>query len=98
MPRLSKKEVLRIAKLASISLSSEQAERFRVQLEKVIDYVRQLDEVNTEGVEPTSQTTGIVNNLRQDVSDPSECLSQEEALSEAKNTHNGYFVVERIIE
>ena len=52
----------------------------------------------TEGVEEISQTTGITNRFREDKVDFKRILSQKEALSNGKLTHNGFFVVKAIFE
>ena len=66
MAKLSKKYVEHIAKLSKLKLSESEKEKFASQLSGVIEYVEQLDEVDTEGVEPTSQVTGLENIYRED--------------------------------
>lgn len=63
---LSKDKVEHVAKLARLELSDENAERFSSQLSDVLSYMEILDEVNTEGVEPTLQVTGLINVSRED--------------------------------
>lgn len=98
MAKLTKDEVLHVAKLANLSLSEAEVEKFATQLSGVIDHIGQLSEVDTAGVEPTSQTTGLENVSRDDkvVSDAS--LSQEQATSGTDKTYNGYFKVEAILK
>ncbi len=88
--------VSHIAKLANLPLSDEEKKKFETQLEETATYVEELDEVDTEGVEPTSQVTGLENVTREDIVKPS--LTQEEALKNAKTTHNGFFKVKGILE
>jgi len=90
-----KLDVTHVAKLANLSLSDEEKKKFEKQLEETIEYIESLNEVNTEGVEPTSQVTGLENVTREDEIRPS--LSQEEALRNAKSTHNGFFKVKGIL-
>ena len=85
-----------VAKLANLTLSDKELKKFDSQLQETVDYVEELEEVNTKGVEPTSQVTGLENVLREDVATPS--LTQDEALSNAKATHNGFFKVDAILE
>ncbi len=85
-----------IAKLAKLSLTSEEEGRFEKQLEETLARISQLNEVNTDHVEITSQVTGLENVMDEDISQPS--LSQKEALANAKNTHNGFFVVKAVLE
>lgn len=88
--------VSHIAKLANLSLKEEEKEKFEKQLSSILDYVKKLEEVDTSKVEPTPQVTGLENITREDQTIPS--LSQEEALSNAKNKHNGFFKVKTILE
>jgi aspartyl-tRNA(Asn)/glutamyl-tRNA(Gln) amidotransferase subunit C len=96
MATLTSKDVKHIARLANLPLSSKLLAIIPSQLSKVINLVNKLQEVDTSHVEPTSQVTGLTNVTREDVITPS--LSQKEALSSARRTHNGYFVVDAIFE
>lgn len=64
---LTKEEVLHIAKLARLELKEEEVEKFRVQLSEILEYVGQLQKVDTAGVEPISQITGLQNVTRPDL-------------------------------
>lgn len=63
---LSKEEVLHIAKLARLELKKEEIEKFRTQLSGILAYVEKLQKVNTAGVEPIAQITGLKNVSRLD--------------------------------
>lgn len=63
---LTKKEVEHIALLARLKLTDEEVETFSHQLSKILEYVEQLQQVNTDGVELTAQVTGLENILRLD--------------------------------
>lgn len=67
--KLSKNEVEHIAHLARMKISEEEKEIFARQLSGILEYVNQLQEVNTEGVSETSQVTGLTNVTRDDVID-----------------------------
>jgi len=86
--------VSHVAKLANLPLSSEEKNKFEKQLEETITYVGELNKVDTKGIEPTSQVTGLENITREDVAKPS--LSQDETLSNTKSKHNGFFKVKAI--
>lgn len=88
-------DISHVAKLANLPLTDEEKKKFEKQLEETITYVESLDKVDTKGVEPTSQVTGLENVTREDVVKPS--LTQEQALSNAKQTHNGFFKVKGIL-
>jgi aspartyl-tRNA(Asn)/glutamyl-tRNA(Gln) amidotransferase subunit C len=85
-----------IAKLANLPLSSDEGKRFEKQLEETLDYVEELNQVDTKNVEPTSQVTGLENVAREDISKPS--LTQDEALSNTTKSYNGFFKVNAILE
>ncbi len=63
---LSDKEIKNIALLARINVSDKEIEQAKNKLSSVLDYINQLNEVNTDNVEPVYQTTGLVNSLRDD--------------------------------
>ncbi len=88
-------DIAHVAKLANLSLTDEEKKKFEKQLEETITYVESLNQVDTKGVEPTSQVTGLENVTREDVVKPS--LSQEDALKNAKSTYNGFFKVKGIL-
>lgn len=64
--KLTKEQVCHVAKLARLGLSEAEVEKFQTQLSGILDYVGQLNEVDTEGVEPTAQVTGLTNITRDD--------------------------------
>jgi len=66
MSKLTKDEVLHIAKLAQLNLDDGQIKKFLPQLTSVVDFISQLNEVDTQGVEPTAQVTGLMNVFRED--------------------------------
>lgn len=89
-------DINHIAKLANLKLSLDEEAKFATQLSSVLDYINKLNELDTADVEPTSQVTGLENVMRKDKAAPS--LSQQEALSQAKHTHNGMFAVKGIFD
>ena len=84
------------AKLASIPLSAEESTKLESQLEETLAYIERLNEVQTEGIIPTSQVTGLENVTREDVVTAS--FTQEEALKNSKHTYNGFFMVKALLE
>jgi aspartyl-tRNA(Asn)/glutamyl-tRNA(Gln) amidotransferase subunit C len=66
MADLTRVDVLKLAQLARLQLTDEEVEAFRGELNAVLDYVQQLDGVNVDGLEPTSQVTGLTNVMRDD--------------------------------
>jgi aspartyl-tRNA(Asn)/glutamyl-tRNA(Gln) amidotransferase subunit C len=84
-----------VAKLANLQLANKDKDKFEKQLQETVDYVEELNKINTDNIEPTSQVTGLENVLREDIVMPS--LSQKEALMNAKSTHNGFFKINAIL-
>lgn len=66
MSKLSIKDVEHIAKLSRLELSGSEKEKFADQLSQILEYVSQLNEVDTKNVEPTAQVTGLVNVTEED--------------------------------
>lgn len=88
--------IYHVAKLANLPLDEKHAKKLEKQLESILDYVNKLNDVNTSGIEETSQVTGLENVTRSDIQ--SQSISQKEALSGSKSTHNGFFKVPAILE
>ncbi|MDQ7083314.1 MAG: Asp-tRNA(Asn)/Glu-tRNA(Gln) amidotransferase subunit GatC [Aquificota bacterium] len=87
--------VERIARLARLKLTEEEVEVFQRQLGDILEFVNQLNELDTEGVEPYIEQSERTP-MREDV--PGESLSQEEALMNAPESEGGFFVVPRVVE
>lgn len=95
---LSKKQITHIAKLANLKITEKEISKFQKQLSSVIEYVSELDKVDTTNTKPTSQTTGLLDVKREDLVNQNDSLSLEDTLSGTENTHNGYFKVSAILE
>ena len=67
MTKLSREDVLKLARLARLRLSDEEVTKFQTELSAILDYVAHLDSVDTTGLEPTYQVTGLTNVTRPDV-------------------------------
>lgn len=94
--KLTKDQVLHISTLCRIKFTQKQIEKFRQQLSSILDYVSQLNEVNTKNVEPISQITGLENVSREDIVINEQSLTHEEALSNAPEKENHYFQVKSV--
>jgi len=93
---LNKDQVKHIARLANLKLTGAEINKFRKQLSEVLEYVKQLNKLDTKKVKSTSQVTGLENVFREDEPKPS--LSQKEVLSGAKNIEKGMFKIKAIFE
>lgn len=91
-----KMDVAYVAHLARMHLSKEEIALFQGQLDQILEYVRQLQELDVEGVEPTAHATRVENVFRKDESRPG--LDHDTALANAPAQSGGQFVVPKIIE
>ena len=66
MSTITTDDVHHLAQLSSLQLSDSEVENLRADLENIINHINQLNEVDTSGVEPTYQVTGLENVWRGD--------------------------------
>lgn len=95
---ISEQLVKKVAKLAQLPILENSVHLFTQQLSAVVGYVSKIQSLDTSKIPETSQVTGLENIFREDRVDKKRMLSQKQALSNAKRTHNGYFVVKAIFE
>ncbi len=94
---LTNKQVKHVAKLAALPLTETEIEKFQKQLSSILGYISKLEDVDTSGVEPTAQTTGLTNVLAKDNVDSGRELDQEKALRNAKQKADGYIGTEKVM-
>jgi aspartyl-tRNA(Asn)/glutamyl-tRNA(Gln) amidotransferase subunit C len=94
--KLTKAEVEHAAKLARLELSAGEAESLTEHLNGIMSHFEKLQQLDTEGVAPTSHSIPMQNVFREDVAGP--CLTTEEALANAPESSDGYFVVPQVVE
>ena len=92
---LSKKDVEHIAWLAHIELSDKEKTLFTDQFNEILEYFKKIDDVDTEGVEPTYHVLDLENVSRTDKTKPS--LPTEEALRNAPKKDKKFIKAPRII-
>ena len=95
---LSKDQIQHIANLARLNLSEEELETYGGQLTEVLDYIEQLREVDTTGVEPMAHVSGEKNVLREDEIREWDGQEKEEALNQAPEVEGREVKVRRILE
>jgi len=86
----------KIAHLARLEVKPEEEEALLASMENVLTWMEQLNELDTEGVEPLTHITGEVNNWREDVS--KNALSREKGLKNAPSHDEIYIKVPKVIE
>ena len=95
---ISKEEVKKIAHLARLGLTEEEIEKYTKQLSSILDYVKQLEEVNTEGIEPTAQVTGLENVMREDVIKDCEKETREKLIRMAPESEDNLVKTRSVFE
>ncbi|MGH1404428.1 MAG: Asp-tRNA(Asn)/Glu-tRNA(Gln) amidotransferase subunit GatC [Alphaproteobacteria bacterium] len=93
---LSKEDVAKVARLARIRMQDEELERMAPQLSKIIGFVEQLSEVDTDNVEPLANVVDITLNLREDKVTDGAC--PDKVLANSPEENQGYFVVPKVVE
>lgn len=63
---ITREEINHIAELSRLELTEEEKDRYGAQLDKILEYIGQLDEVDTSKIEPTAQVSGLVDVWRED--------------------------------
>ena len=93
---ITKQQVEHVAKLARLELTEEEKELYTKQLSQILDYIDQLNEVNTKGVEPMHQPIPTVNVMREDIVKAK--FDQSEIFKNAPQEEYGFFRVPKIGE
>ncbi|MCH8070097.1 MAG: Asp-tRNA(Asn)/Glu-tRNA(Gln) amidotransferase subunit GatC [Candidatus Marinimicrobia bacterium] len=93
--KITKKEVLKIASLAKLSLSEGEIEMYTNQMNDILAYMDQLNELDTDDIEPLSHVLDLTNVTRADKEKPS--LDREDVLKNAPETDGEYFIVPKVI-
>ncbi len=88
------KDVEHVAKLARLKLTEDEKVMFTKQLDDVIKYVEQMNEVDTTGVEPMSHAIPLTNVMREDVVVYNN--TKEELMQNAPEEEDGFFKVPKI--
>lgn len=92
---IDKETVINVAKLAKLNLTEEEIELFSKQLPEIIKFVEKLEELDTENILPFYELIQQETPMRDDT--PEKGLPREEALKNAPQEKDGFFVVPRVI-
>ncbi len=90
-PRLTREDVLHVARLARLELSEDEVVQMTGELAKVLEHIARIGELDLDGVPPTSHVVELGNALRPDVPRPS--LDPDIALASAPAVADGGFAV-----
>jgi len=96
MAEITKDDVLRTADLARLAISDEEAQMYSTQMSAILSFTEKINEINTEGVQPTTNGTTLTNILRKD--EPKKWNKREAALNNAPKQEDGQFKVPAIMD
>ena len=94
--KLSREEVLHIARLARLGLTEAEVDRLSEQLSNILENFEVLQKVDTTGVPPTAQSIALQNIMRDDEVAPP--LPQSQVLANAPQRENDFFKVRAVLE
>ena len=95
MKRISSNEVKKVAQLARLELNESEIQKHAEQLENILDYIKQLEKIDTENIPCTTRAIEVVNVLRKD--EKKDYENSEELLDLAPSRENKFFKVPKII-
>ena len=96
MTKLSRDDVLKLARLARLSLSEDEVKEFQKQISEILQYIELLEKADVAGLEPTAQVSGLSNVMRDDtVVDYG--IAPEDLLRAAPHKQDGQIKVKRMI-
>jgi len=93
---ITKDQVKHVAHLARLEITEEEAEQFTEHLSAIITYAEKLNELDTEGIEPTTHVLDLKNVFRKD--EAKHTITQEDAMKNAPDSEDGQFRVPSILE
>jgi aspartyl-tRNA(Asn)/glutamyl-tRNA(Gln) amidotransferase subunit C len=93
---ITREDILHIAKLARMRLEDDEVTSLQADMEKILEYIEKLQELDTKGIRPTSHVAVDAAPMRQDIVSPG--LSNEIALSEAPRPREGGFAVPAFVD
>ena len=96
MTKISKEQVKKVAELARIDLNSEEIAHHSEQLEKILEYINQLEKIDTENVPCTTRAIEVVNVFRKDLNEKFD--KGESILDLAPSREGDFFKVPKIIK
>ena len=96
MNRISREEVSKVAQLARLELNEKQIDNHAIQIEKILDYINQLDKIDTNKIPCTTRAIEVTNVLRTDVKKIFK--NRDDILNQAPSREDDFFKVPKIIK
>ena len=94
--KVNKELIAKLSNLSKLKFNKEETELISEDLSKMVDFINQLNELETDGIEPLIHMNEEINNWREDKLD--EVLSQEEALSNSPVQDSTYFKLPKVLD
>ena len=95
MIKITKNEVKKVAHLARLELNEDEINKHSDQLEKILEYIKQLEKIDTHNVPCTTRAIEVINVFRKDEKKNSDCT--QELLELSPSREDDYFKVPKII-
>ena len=96
MSRITRDQVSKVAELAKLKLNNEQLDNHARQIEKILEYINQLEKIDTTNVPCTTRAIEVINIVREDNKQKFE--NREEILNLAPSREEDFFKVPKIIK
>ena len=95
MTKITPEDVQKVAKLARLEINTDDLKKYSNQLEKILNYVAELEKIDTEDVIPTTRAVEVVNNTRKDIVETTKV--REELLDLAPVREGDFYRVPKIL-
>jgi aspartyl-tRNA(Asn)/glutamyl-tRNA(Gln) amidotransferase subunit C len=96
MTQITRDEVQKLASLSSLQLADDEIESLQADIGAILDYVQQLDELDTNGISPAYQVTGLKNVMRDDIVDAGE-VGRDQLLALAPDILSNQIKVPKVL-
>ena len=96
MSKISRDQVSKVAQLAKLKLNEEQIDNHAIQIEKILDYINQLEKIDTENIPCTTRAIEVVNVVRDDINEKFD--ETDQILDLAPSREDDFFKVPKIIK
>ena len=92
---MSEEEIRHLAKLSSLALSDNEVKKFAAEMKEIIEFCKQVNNINTDGLEISTSSQEKQNVFREDI--VKECMNREKLISNCEEVENGMFKIPKVI-
>ncbi len=97
MTRITAEDVKKVAKLSRLDISEDDIEKYSAQLEEILEYIAQLESIDTSNIEPTTRAVEVINVFRDDIVETSDSDVREKLLNLAPKREGEFYQVPKIL-